>query len=88
MKPRDLAASQAGTEHLLISLLKETDCLGVRLLNTRGINVQKLYVDLLTATGQDVNSAKNEYMMQKGRRGKSATPVLDQYSRNLTEYAK
>lgn len=27
-------------------------------------------------------------MMQKGRRGKSATPVLDQYSRNLTEYAK
>ena len=77
-----------GTEHLLISLLKETDCLGVRLLNTRGINVQKLYVDLLTATGQDVNSAKNEYMMQKGRRGKSATPVLDQYSRNLTEYAK
>lgn len=68
--------------------MKETDCLGVRLLNTRGINVQKLYVDLLTATGQDVNSAKNEYMMQKGRRGKSATPVLDQYSRNLTEYAK
>lgn len=83
-----LGASQAGTEHLLISLLKETDCLGVRLLNTRGINVQKLYVDLLMATGQDVNSAKNEYMMQKGRRGKSATPVLDQYSRNLTEYAK
>lgn len=83
-----LGASQAGTEHLLISLLKETDCLGVRLLNTRGINVQKLYVDLLTATGQDVNSAKNEYMVQKGRRGKSATPVLDQYSRNLTEYAK
>ena len=83
-----LGASQAGTEHLLIALLKETDCLGVRLLNTRGINVQKLYVDLLTATGQDVNSAKNEYMMQKGRRGKSATPVLDQYSRNLTEYAK
>lgn len=83
-----LGASQTGTEHLLIALLKETDCLGVRLLNTRGINVQKLYVDLLTATGQDVNSAKNEYMMQKGRRGKSATPVLDQYSRNLTEYAK
>ena len=83
-----LGSGKAGTEHLLIALLKETDCLGVRLLNTRGINVQKLYVDLLTATGQDVNSAKNEYMMQKGRRGKSATPVLDQYSRNLTEYAK
>ena len=83
-----LGSAQAGTEHILIAMLKETECLGVRLLNTRGINVQKLYVDLLTATGQDVNSAKNEYMMQKSRRNKSATPMLDQYSRNLTEYAK
>jgi ATP-dependent Clp protease ATP-binding subunit ClpC len=78
----------AGTEHILIALLKETDCIAVRLLNTKGINVQKLYIDVLTATGQDMTSAKNEYMMQKGRKGKSATPILDQYSRDLTVLAK
>ncbi len=83
-----LGAGSVGTEHILISLLKETDCIAVRLLNTKGINVQKLYVDVLTATGQDVTSAKNEYMMQRGRKNKSATPVLDQYSRDLTAYAK
>ncbi len=81
--------SSAGTEHILIALLKESDCMAVRLLNTKGVNVQKIYIDLLTATGQDVNGAKNEYMMQKGRRGsKSQTPMLDQYSRDLTEYAR
>lgn len=83
-----LGAEMAGTEHILISLLKETDCIAVRLLNTKGINVQKLYIDVLTASGQDMTSAKNEYMMQKNKKGKSSTPILDQYSRDLTEYAK
>ena len=83
-----LGADSAGTEHLLVALLKETDCIAVRLLNTKGINVQKLYVDVLAAAGQDATSAKNEYMMQKGKKQKSATPMLDQYSRDLTAYAK
>lgn len=83
-----LGASSTGTEHLLIALLKETDCIAVRLLNTKGINVQKLYIDVLMSAGQDATSAKNEYMMQKGKKQKSATPMLDQYSRDLTAYAK
>lgn len=83
-----LGSSQAGTEHILLAMLKETDCIAVRLLNTKGINVQKVYIDLLTATGQDVTSAKNEYMMQRGKKGKSSTPILDQYSRDLTAYAR
>lgn len=84
-----LGSSSAGSEHLLISVLKENDGMALRLLNTKGINIQKVYVDTLSATGQDAVSAKNEYMMQRGRRNnKSATPVLDQYSRDLTEYAK
>ncbi len=83
-----LGTTSAGTEHILIALLKEHECIAVRLLNTKGINVQKLYVDLLTATGQDMTAAKNEYMMQKGRKGKSNTPMLDQYSRDLTALAK
>lgn len=83
-----MGVRQAGTEHLLVAMLKETDCIAVRLLNTKGINVQKLYVDVLTATGQDMNSAKNEYMMQKNKKNKSATPMLDQYSRDLTALAR
>lgn len=83
-----LGASSTGTEHMLIALLKETDCIAVRLLNTKGINVQKLYIDVLMSAGQDATSAKNEYMMQKGKKQKSATPMLDQYSRDLTAYAK
>ncbi len=86
---RRLSSGQVGTEHILISLIKESDCIAVRLLNTLGVNVQKLYVDLMTAIGQDVGAAKNEYMANKGRaRGKTSTPTLDQYSRDLTALAR
>lgn len=83
-------ASLVGTEHILIALLKESDCIAVRLLNTLGVNVQKVYIDILTASGVDVNAAKSEYSSGKGKtKGKAtATPTLDQYSRDLTEYAR
>jgi len=84
-----LKSSLIGTEHLLMALLKESDCIAVRLLNTLGINIQKLFVDILTAVGQEAGSAKNEFVAGKAKgKGKSATPTLDQYSRNLTEYAR
>lgn len=83
-----MGIADAGTEHLLIALLKESDCIAVRLLNTKGINVQKLYVEALTASGQDMNTAKNEYMKQKNRKNRSTTPILDQYSRDLTALAR
>lgn len=84
-------APLVGTEHILIALIKESDCIAVRLLNTLGVNVQKVYIDILTASGVDVSVAKNEYSAGKGAKTKgktSATPTLDQYSRDLTEYAR
>jgi len=82
-----LKAAQAGTEHILIALMKETDCIAVRLLNTLGVNIQKVYIDLLAAAGADVSSVKNDFAPGKNKKGKSSTPTLDQYSRDLTQYA-
>lgn len=80
-------AAQIGTEHILIAILREGDCVASRLLNTMGISVQKLYIDLLAAMGEDAPSIKDE--MQRGNSGKrgSSTPALDSYSRNLTQMA-
>ena len=85
-----LKASLVGTEHILIALIKEPDCIAIRLLNTLGVNIQKIYIDILAASGIDLNAAKNEYVAGKSKaKGKaSATPTLDQYSRDLTEYAR
>ena len=80
--------SEIGTEHMLISLMKESDCVEVRMLNTLGVNIQKLYVDLKVACGQDPNLAKSEYNSQKNKNKKSGTVMLDQYAKDLTLEAK
>ncbi len=78
-----------GTEHLLIALLKEEDCAGVRLLNTLGVNIQKIYIETLVAMGEDVNRYKEEIAASKSGKKKAVevTPTLDQYSRDLTAMA-
>ena len=79
----------AGTEHLLLAMLKETDCVGTRLLYTMGVNIQKLYSAVLAAAGIDANAIPEELQMPKNQKGKqgSTTPTLDQYSRDLTAMA-
>ena len=84
-----LNSKKVGTEHLLIALLREGDCIAVRLLNTIGVNIQKLYYDTMAAAGVDVNQLKHELKAAGGSvREKTATPTLDQYSRDLTAYAR
>ncbi len=79
-----------GTEHLLIAMIKEGDCVATRLLNTLGISIQKLYIDLLSAMGEDAPAGAREDF-PGGRtqaRGRSNTPTLDNFSRDLTELAR
>lgn len=81
--------SQAGTEHLLLAVLKETDCVGTRLLYTLGINIQKLYAALLSAMGLDEEAISEEFHAGRAMKSKktTGTPTLDQYSRDLTMMA-
>ncbi len=81
-------SEKIGTEHLLLSVLKENESAAVRLLNTMNINLQKLYVDLLVAMGAEGSYSREELKSAKGRKKNlDATPVLDQYSRDLTRLA-
>jgi len=58
----------------------------VRLLNTLGANVQKIYVDTLIAIGQDGNLYKEDLGKKGDRKAKQST--LEQYSRDLTALAR
>ena len=77
-----------GTEHILIAIIRENDCVASRLLNTMGISIQRLYVDVLSAMGEDAAAGKDDIPAGKGAKGKAATPVLDRYSRDLTALAR
>lgn len=79
-------AEDAGTEHILLALLKEGENVAARLLNTLGISIQKLYVDTLIAMGEDSSLYKEDLGKKQSKKSKS-TSTLEQYSRDLTALA-
>lgn len=83
------SSREIGTEHLLIAIIKETECAASRLMNTLNINLQKLYVDTLIAMGEDGNLYREDFLNGKPNKRRSAanTPMLDQYARDLTKLA-
>lgn len=79
------SSAQTGTEHILLAIIKEGDNIAARLLYTLGVSLQKMYVDTLTAMGEDANLAKDDLNPKKK---KNPTKTLDQYSRDLTRLAR
>lgn len=85
-----LRNEKIGTEHILLAILKSVDTLAIKLLNSMAVNLQKTFVDTLTALGMDLTQAKRELGALKNPKGKkkSSYPTLEQYSRDLTEAAR
>ena len=79
-------ANATGTEHILLAMLREGENVAVRLLNTLGISVQKLYADTLVSMGEDGNLYKEDLGRKQARKGRAAS-ALEQYSRDLTALA-
>ncbi len=73
-----------GTEHILIALLKEQDCMATRLIEVVGGSKQKIYNDILRTIGKESKSQK----LKQGQAEESKTPTLDQFSQDLTQQAK
>ena len=78
-----LASEKVGTEHLLLAMLKDGDCVATRMLMTLNVNIQKLFQDLLLAAGID----PKEYM-ENQKDGENVGGIIDQYSTDLTQEAR
>ncbi len=78
---------KVGTEHILMALLKDTECVAARLMHSMEIDLKKLYMDILNAMGIDETMYRGLTQSAKAQKDGTDTPVLDQYSRDLTDLA-
>ena len=82
-------SDEVGTEHILIAILKEKDCIAQRLFKKLNLNRKKVYLDLLTACGVDPAYAKREYQMVFGaKKSKSQPSMLESFCDDLTQRAR
>jgi len=72
-----------GTEHILLAIMKEPDCIGVRVLVELGVDMQRLYNEVL----KRVSEEKSNEIFEVNKRNTRAkeTPTLNQFGRDLTE---
>lgn len=83
---RGMMHSFVGTEHLLISLIKESDSYAVKFINDLGVDEKQLLEDLVQSISNGENDTRQN--PKQSKKGKSKTPTLDEFGKDLTASAK
>lgn len=83
---RGMLNSFVGTEHILLALLRESDSYAVKFLNICSIDEQTLLEEVCSSLGKTEADFRNSGKSQ--RKGKSTTPTLDEFGKDLTDSAR
>ena len=94
IEARKLGYNFIGTEHLLIGILREGDCVAAKILLDLNVNIPKLYNEIIKVIneGEDYQGDNSSNYSDGGkRRGKGSynqTPTLNQFGQDLTKKAE
>jgi len=87
LEARRLGTEYIGTEHLLIGIMKEGDCVATRIMLEEDVNPQSLYNELIKVLSEE-GEENTENSNQSSRGSYNSTPTLNQYGTDLTKMAK
>src|ERR1044071_6005471 len=101
---RNLNHNYVGTEHILLGLLREQEGVAAAVLMNLGLKLEEVREEVLNLLGHGLEGGEGERggregvgvsgssseggSQSAGRRGKSKTPAVDSFGRDLTELAK
>ncbi|MBO4950594.1 MAG: ATP-dependent Clp protease ATP-binding subunit [Clostridia bacterium] len=85
---RGMGSAFVGTEHLLLSLLREGDSVAVKLLESLGVEPSSLYNEIIEGMG--VKPSAQGFSSEQGKEsdGIKDTKTLEKYASDLTKKAK
>ena len=87
LEARRLGTEYIGTEHLLIGIMKEGDCVATRIMLEEDVNPQGLYNELVKVLNEE-GEESNESNSSSSKGSYNSTPTLNQYGTDLTRQAK
>lgn len=87
MLARSMGHSYVGTEHLLMAILKDPSSCAVQFLNELGVSPQAVMEAIENSLGGSTGAGVSGSSGTSAK-GKSSTPTLEQFGRDLTEMAK
>jgi ATP-dependent Clp protease ATP-binding subunit ClpC len=85
VEARRFGHNYIGTEHLLLGIMREGESVAVRILMDLGVDTHKLFNEIIRMISEETPSAGGE---PRSVSKHSNTPTLNQFGRDLTEYAR
>src|SRR5579884_1711288 len=86
---RNLNHNYVGTEHLLLGLLREQEGVAAQVLMNLGLKLEDVREEVLNLLGHNMDSGESGGGGERtAAKGKSKTPALDSFGRDLTELAR
>jgi len=85
---RNLNHNYVGTEHLLLGLLREQEGVAAQVLMNLGLKLEDVREEVLNLLGHNPESGEGGGGERTANKGKSKTPALDSFGRDLTELAR
>ncbi len=85
---KNLNHNYVGTEHLLLGLLREQEGVAAQVLMNLGLKLDDVREEVLNLLGHGMEGSERSSGAPSGKSGKSKTPALDSFGRDLTELAK
>ena len=86
---RNLNHNYVGTEHLLLGLLREKDGVAAQVLMNLNLKLAEVREEVLNLLGASMDTEETEpNPIAEHKKGKSKTPALDSFGRDLTEIAR
>jgi ATP-dependent Clp protease ATP-binding subunit ClpC len=85
---QNLGHNYIGTEHLLLGLIRENEGIAAQVLMNLNVKLEEVREEVLELLGADVTNTPGEEEEEEGAPGKSKTPALDAFGRDLTELAR
>lgn len=76
-------SDRIGTEHLLLAMIRDSDCVATKILITLNVNLKTVFQEIMNAAGIDAKEYQDE-LMENSPAGKS---VLEQYCVDMTARA-
>ena len=92
IEARKIGYNYIGTEHILIGILREGDCIAARILLELNVNIPKLYNEIIKVIneGEDLSGGEEQKEKENGRKKGSynQTTTLNQFGEDLTKKAE
>ena len=90
IEARKLGYNYIGTEHILIGILREGDCIAARILLELNVNIPKLYNEIIKVIneGEDLQGEERSGKTERKKGSYNQTTTLNQFGEDLTKKAE